>query len=261
MYLGLTGKVVLISGSSKGIGRGIADVLLEENCTVFINGRDENSLNETYEDFCSKYTSGNVFKICSDLTITSKIRESLDVIVKKTGKGPEIVVANIGSGRSEAGWDVADDEWERMFSLNFFGAIRLSRESIRHMKESKCGGNIIIISSIAGCEALPAPLPYSSSKAALLNFVKNTADLVSKYNIRINAVSPGNVLFDNGTWDNKIKNSREGVLDYIKNSVPMNSFASPDDIGNMVAYLVSKKAGFITGSNFIVDGGQVRKYI
>ena len=256
---GLTGKVALVSGSSRGIGKGIAEVLLKEGCIVFINGRTEDTLNKAVEELKEKISKDTVYKICCDLTITKNITKALRDILEKTGKPPDIVVANIGSGRSIVGWDVNDEEWLRMFNINFFGAIRLCRESIRVMKEK--GGSIVCISSIAGCESIPAPVPYSTAKAALLSFVKNTANLVAQYNIRINAVSPGNVLFKGGTWDIKLKENKDAVIDYINSVVPMKGFASPYDVAYMVAFLVSEKAKFITGANFIVDGGQVRKFI
>lgn len=260
MDLNLSNKIALVSGSSSGIGKGIAEVMLREGCTVFLNGRDEDKLNNSLNELRDKTSIGNIYKICTDLTITQNINKALDLILKQSGRCPDIVIANIGSGRSVKGWDVDDDEWLRMFNLNFFASVRLCRESIRVMKESG-GGNIVCISSIAGCEAIPAPIPYSAAKAAVLSFIKNTADIAAQYNIRINAVSPGNVLFEGGTWDRKLKENKDNVMEYINRSVPMRGFAFPEDIGNAVVFLASDKAKFITGANFVVDGGQARKFI
>ena len=260
MDLHLTERVALVSGSSRGIGKAIAETLLMEGCTVYINGRDENSLNATAEEFSKTILKNKIRKICADLTITEEIRKTLDIISRETDKPPDIVVANIGSGRSVQGWDIDDEEWLRMFNANFFGAVRLCREAIRMMKDGG-GGCIIGIASIAGCEATPAPISYSSAKTALLSFVKNTANIVAQFGVRINAVSPGNVLFEGGTWDIKFKENKEEVLDYINSVVPLKGFASQYDIADMVSFLVSDHAKFITGSNFIVDGGQVRKFI
>lgn len=260
MNLNLTGKIALVSGSSRGIGKTIAEVLLREGCFVFINGREENTLKDALHDLKEKTSNNNASKICNDLAITQNIRTALKTIKKDIGRHPDIVIANIGSGRSVAGWDVDDDEWLRMFNLNFFGAVRLCREAIRVMKNNR-GGNIVCISSIAGCESISAPLPYSTAKTAILSFVKNTGNIVAKYGIRINAVSPGNVLFKGGTWDMKLRENKDEVMNYINNVVPMKDFATPYDIAYMVAFLVSEKAKFITGSNYILDGGQMRKFI
>jgi len=260
MDLHLSEKIALVSGSSRGIGKTIAKCLLREGCCVFINGRSEHILRKSLNELREKTSNKAVFEICGDLTVGKNIRDALEKILKRTKRYPDIVVANIGTGRSAGGWDVNDEEWVRMFNINFFGAVRLCRETIRVMKESE-GGSIVCISSIAGCEAIPAPLPYSTAKAALLSFVKNTANIVAQYRIRINAVSPGNVLFEGGTWDSKLKENRNEVMNYIETSVPMKGFASPHDVAHMVAFLASESAKFITGSNFIVDGGQTRCFI
>lgn len=260
MDLKLNGKVALVSGSSRGIGKAIAEILLVEGCTVFINGRDENTLNSAVEELRNKTSNENLYKICGDLTNMDNINNAFNTAYKMTEKSMDIVVANIGSGKSVLGWDVDAEEWHRMFTINFFGAVRLCTEAVRRMKENN-GGSIVCISSIAGCEAIPAPIPYSTAKAALLSFIKNTANCVAEYGIRINAVSPGNVLFEGGTWDRKIKENIDEVMNFINTSVPMKGFVSPYDIASMTAFLVSDCARFITGSNFVVDGGQVKKYI
>lgn len=260
MDLNLSGKTALVSGSGRGIGKAIAETLLQEGAAVFINDRDESALADAFEELKEKTLSENIYRLHADLTIRENIRTGLKKIHQATGRNVDIVVANIGSGKSVPGWDVADEEWDRMFNMNLFGAVRLCRESIRIMKEGG-RGSIVCIASIAGIESFPAPLAYSAAKAGLLNFVKNAADVAAQFGIRINAVSPGNVLFPGSTWDTKLKENREGVMEYIQKAVPLKDFASPYDVARLVAFLVSDAAQFITGSNFVVDGGQIRKFI
>lgn len=259
MTLNLSGKTALVSGSSRGIGKAVAQVLIEEGCTVFINGRDEQALDAAQQELKTGTGREQIHKICCDLTQEKNVTAALDTIRQTAGTFPDALVANIGSGRSVPGWDVDDGEWTRMFNLNFFGAVRLCSEYVRRAGDK--GGSIVCISSIAGCEAIPAPLPYSTAKAALMSFVKNMSDIVASNNIRINAVSPGNVLFEGGTWDIKLKEDEKKVRDYINSTVPMKDFASPHDIAWTVAFLLSDKARFITGANFVVDGGQIRKFL
>lgn len=257
---GLAGKTALISGSSRGIGRSIAEKLLKEGCVVFINGRDRACLDRTLAELREEAGSESVFALAGDLTESKVIREVFSKIRQAKDCCPNIVVANIGSGRSVLGWDVPDDEWERMFEINFFGAVRLCRQAITHMKEQG-GGSIVCIGSIAGCESIPAPLPYSTAKAALLSYVKATSDAVADFGIRINAVSPGNVLFEGGVWDRKLQEDRAKVMDYIKRTVPLKGFGAPEQIAAAVAFLASDEAGFVTGVNFVVDGGQTRGFL
>lgn len=258
MDLKLTDKVAVVSGSSRGIGKAIAYTLLREGASVYITGRDEKDLSAAYEGFNQQF-DGKVFSFCGDLTNTESIKRLMENVVDEHMK-LDIVVSNIGSGRSVAGWDVDDEEWTRMFNINFHGTVKLCREAIRVMKET-AKGSIVCISSIAGVEAIAAPVPYSSAKAALLSFVKNTSDIAAQYGVRINAVSPGNVLFEGGTWKAKLRENKNRVMEYIDKVVPLKAFASPEDIAEMVAFLASDRAKFVTGANFIIDGGQVRKII
>jgi len=260
--LKLQGKVALVSGSSNGIGKGIARVLLSEGATVFITGRNK----ERLERACSELKAGfgsngnkKIFKFKGDLGKTGTVKRLMDSIIKKQGR-LDIVVANIGSGRSKPGWDINDDYFQESFNVNFFPAVRLARESLKIMTGQK-SGNIVFISSIAGCEAIPAPVPYSAAKAALLTYVKNTSDIVAGHGIRMNAISPGNIYFKEGTWDRKLKENRAAVNKYIKSSVPMQRLGTPEDIGHAVSFLASDRASFITGSNLIVDGGQIRRIL
>ncbi len=244
-------KVALVTGSSKGIGKGIAKKLAENNYIVYLNGRNLDDLKKTAIEFNIETKLIN-----SDLTVDENIKEALNYIYQSEGR-LDLLVSNIGSGKSVVGWDTSIEEYKRLFELNFFNAVSIATHSINIMKKS--GGHIIFISSIAGCESLGAPITYSSAKSALLSFAKNLSNDVAKYNIRVNSISPGNVMFEGSTWDEKIKKDREAVSGYIEKNVPMNDFATPEDIGKTVLYL--DDVNFITGSNIIVDGGQIKKII
>ncbi len=119
-------------------------------------------------------------------------------------------------------------------------------------------GAIIFVGSIAGVESSPAPLAYSSAKAALLNYVKNLARQVAEDGIRVNAVAPGNILFEGGSWVKHLEARREEVLRYIESEVPMKRFGKPEEIADAVAFLASARASFVTGACLVADGGQTR---
>jgi 3-oxoacyl-[acyl-carrier protein] reductase len=247
----MTQRVALVTGSSKGIGKGIAKKLLENGYRVYLNGRNEEVLQRVADGL-----RGDVKIITSDLCIESNIQNSIEKIFYNE-KRLDLVVANIGSGKSLNGWQVELSEYKRVFDINFFSAVSLATHSIEYMKEH--GGQIIFISSIAGCEAIGAPIAYSSAKTALLSFAKSLSNTVAQFNIRVNSISPGNVMFDGSTWDDKIKNNEDAVKTYIQQNVPLNGFATTDDIAEAVLYL--EKSRFTTGSNLVVDGGQLQKII
>jgi 3-oxoacyl-[acyl-carrier protein] reductase len=123
------------------------------------------------------------------------------------------------------------------------------------------GGSIILISSIAGHEVLPAPIPYSVAKAGVIVVCKNLSRHLAPHNIRINAVAPGNIFVKEGTWDKKIKEDPGGVKQYIETEVPMKRLGKPEEIADAVVFLASERASFITGACLIVDGGQTRSFI
>lgn len=260
MELKLNNTTAFIAGSSRGIGKAIGEVLAAEGCKVFLSGRDPGAVEAAVQDVRRKTANQMVFSISGDMTDTISIARALDEVQARVGAFPDSIIASIGTGRSVAGWDVSDEEWTRMLDMNLLGAVRLTREFVRRTK-GRGMGTVICIASIAGCDSIPAPIPYSAAKAALLSFVKNTSDAIAQHGIRINAISPGNVLFEGGTWDRKIRENRDAVAEYIDRVVPMKGFATPEDIAWMAAYLLSEKAKFVTGSNFVVDGGQTRKFL
>ena len=122
----------------------------------------------------------------------------------------------------------------------------------------KNSGTIVCISSICGVENLGAPVGYQVAKAALNMYVKSIAKQLALSNIRINAIAPGNLMFEGSTWELKVKENRKNILDIISREVALKRFGKPKDISNFVVFLSSKFSSFATGEIFVIDGGQVR---
>jgi 3-oxoacyl-[acyl-carrier protein] reductase len=252
MDLHLAGRSFIVAGSSRGIGRAIAAALLDEGARVCLTGRDASSLAETAG---ALGPSERVTSYCGDLVQPQAISALFDMVAKEWNS-LDGLVANVGSGSGKLGWDLPESEWERIFALNFQASTRLAQAAIPPMMAN--GGSIVFVSSIAGVEALPAPLPYSAAKAALLSYSKNLSRQVATHGIRVNCVAPGNVIFPGGSWARRVAEQGETVLKSIRAEVPMERFGTPEEIANLVTYLCSDRASFVTGSCFVADGGQTR---
>ena len=164
------------------------------------------------------------------------------------------VVANAGAVKPVPDWDILGSDWDWYLKNNFDIAVKLVTKIIPHLKKTM--GSIVFISSIAGIEETGAPLPYSTSKAALTMYAKGLSRKLAPDKIRVNTVAPGNILFKDGNWDKKQKADLAGINKMLDDKVPLKQFGTPEDIGNMVAFLLSEKAKFITGACMVIDGGQ-----
>jgi len=247
MNLNLEGKIALVTGSSRGIGKSVADLLYEEGCKVILNSRHSASLK-----IASKTLECNYF--VADVTNPKECKVLVNDIIKKYGR-LDILICNVGSGKSVLPGSETNLEWKKMLDLNFFSAINIINASKNYLKKSQ--GSIICISSIAGLETTGAPITYSVSKSALISYVKRTSKPFAKEGIRINCVSPGNIFFKGSTWEEKLKTNKKEVKKMLNSKVALNRFGTPEEVSNLVVFLASSKSSFITGSNFIIDGGQL----
>ncbi len=258
MDLGLKGKVALVAGSSRGIGKAIAYKFLEEGCQVLLSGRNPESLKNTIEEFYTRFPRENVAHFNGDLAQQDGIEGYVKVALSKWGR-IDIAVANIGSGRGSP-FEASDrQEWMRVFETNLFAGMDFVRQVVPVMKDQLSGG-ICLISSITGVEAMDAPIPYTSAKAGVIACGKALARCLGNYNIRVNVVCPGNIIFPGGHWETKLKQGEEQVRSYIESQVPLKRFGRPEEIAACVVFLMSECASFITGACLIVDGGQTRTF-
>ena len=251
MNTDLVGKKVLVTGSSSGIGLGIAQALSDEGCIVALNGRNEKSL---------ALASTNLPRsigVVGDFTSTIDANHVVKEVVNKFDR-LDILVCNVGSGRSVLPGNENIDEWNRMLSLNFLSTTNAVEAAKNYLSTSK--GVIICVSSICGIEVIPkAPITYSVAKAALNAYVKGMARPLGKSGIRICAIAPGNILFKESVWASKIKDEELEVQKMLNENVSLGRLGEIQDIANIVKYLASNNAKFITGNIWVVDGGQVRQ--
>lgn len=250
MDLGLSGKVALVTGSSRGIGRAIAETLHVEGCKVALNGRNAKDLAEA-----SAALPGSI-AVSGDVTSFEIARRVVAETVAKVGQ-LDILVCNVGSGRSVQPGDETPEEWQRIFAINLWSTTNTVAAARSALTDSK--GAIVCVSSICGLEVVSgAPVTYSAAKAALHAYVRGVARPLGKCGVRINAVAPGNILFEGSVWSRKLAQDVESVRAILDQDVALSRLGSPDDVAALVAYLASPRAAFATGTIWTLDGGQVR---
>lgn len=251
MELELKNKIALITGSSRGIGKEIASTLLDEGCKVILNGRDKKSLEKT-----SKLLNSSTKFVVADVTKPIECQKLIKKIIHLYGR-LDILVCNVGDGNSVSPGKENISEWKRMLEVNLQSATNVIEASKNELSKTK--GSILCISSIVGITFLGgAPIPYSVSKSALNTYVKCSSRPLGEKNIRINAIAPGNIMFEGSVWEKKQKKNPDLVKKLLKNDVSLHRFGTPKDIANLAVFLVSPKSSFITGSIYVVDGGQIR---
>ena len=247
-------KIAFVAGSSRGIGKEIARVLLREQYRTLITGRESSWLSASCEEFRRSFGS-DVLSFAGDLTKPDAISQALEMAQRAWGRSIDALVVNVGTGRGKPGWNLTEADWQSAFETNFWSAVRLSQASIPVMTR---GGTITFVTSIAGLERLPAPLPYSAAKAAMISYAKNLSSVVADLSIRVNCVAPGNILFPGSSWDVRLRERRDETIQYINSEVPSKRMGTPEEVAETVGFLCSAKASFITGSCIVVDGGQSR---
>jgi 3-oxoacyl-[acyl-carrier protein] reductase len=249
MQLNLAGKTALITGSSKGIGFSIAQSLHAEGCKVALNSRNSEQLaNATAE------LSGAI-GILGDVTQLNEAQKVVSQVIKSFGK-LDILVCNVGGGKSVPLGEETPEEWQRVFALNLWSTINTVTVARDDLAESK--GVIICISSICGLETIAgAPITYSAAKAALHSYVRGIARPLGNQGVRINAIAPGNILFDGSVWSHKLSENGPAVQSMLERDVSLGCLGKPKDVANLVVYLASANASFATGAIWTLDGGQV----
>ncbi len=258
MDLGLRQKAAVITGGSRGIGKGIALSLAAEGCRVVICARQEAALQEAAKEIQSH--GAEVLALALDITNPEHAPKLVHETVSRFG-GIDILVNNAGGNRRGAFAERTDAEWEEVLALNLTAHMRVSRAVIPHMRKQKSGA-IIFIASIFGRESGGEGLAiYNTTKSAVISAAKIMAVELAKDGIRVNSVAPGSIRFPGGSWDKRCLEDPQGMAEFVKREIPLGRFGTVEEIANVVTFLASERASWVSGACVNVDGCQSRSLI
>jgi len=258
MDLALENKIALVTGASRGIGKGIAAGLAAEGCHLAICARGTGELEESASEL--RRYGINVLSVPMDITDRNQAGNLVSKIRKEFGR-IDILVNNVGGNRRKEFDQTSDADWDELIDLNFKSHVHLSRMVVAEMKVQH-SGSVIFISSIFGREAGgPGLSIYNSTKSALISLAKIMAVELASSGIRVNSVAPGSIRFPGGSWDRRCKEQPEKMAEFMARELPLGRFGTVDEVANVVAFLASDRASLITGACINVDGGQSRSLI
>jgi NAD(P)-dependent dehydrogenase (short-subunit alcohol dehydrogenase family) len=250
MNLGLDGKVAVITGATRGIGRAIAQTLAAEGCRIVFCARKPEEVEEAEAAF--REAGGECRGVTADVSDVDSYGAFLEQAASAFGR-VDVFVPNVSAG----GGMGSEQFWRNSFEVDVLGTVR-GCEALAPVMAEAGGGAIVLISTTAAQESFVGPMAYNAMKAALLNYAKNLSQQYASRQVRVNAVAPGPVYFEGGAWAQR-EAQAPAVFKSVLGQIPMGRMASPQDVANAVAYLASPAAAYITGVTLTVDGGFTKR--
>lgn len=246
----LKGKITVVTGGARGIGKAIAQRFAQEGNLVVIPDILEKEVQKTVEEIASLGGKAAAMKI--DARDGQQVKECVERIVKQWGR-IDILINNIGWNKPTPFLESDESLWRQILDLNFLVPLRFCHAVLPHMIKKRYG-RIVSISSQQARRPAPMAIPYSTAKAGIICMTRSLAVAMAKYNIRINCVLPGSIETD--LFKQLRINNPEYIEDALK-SVPMGRAAPPEEVASVVFFLASEESSYMTGQSISVDGGNV----
>ena len=263
MDLGLQGKIAVVAASSKGLGKAVAQTLAREGALVTVNGRDAETLRATADEIRSE--GGDVIEIVGDMTTVADIEGLINGTVERRG-GLDVLVCNAGGPPSGNFAAFPDDQpWLDAINLNLMSTLRLMRLAIPHM-QARGGGSITNIVSTSVKQPIGHLILSNTARTAVIGLTKTVATEYAGKNIRVNNVLPGSTLTGRitslaQTRADKAGTTAEAIMDEDAKAIPMGRLGTPQEFANVVAFLASDAASYVTGVSIQVDGGNLKSLL
>ena len=258
MDLGLQDKVALVTGSSRGLGLASAKALAAEGARVMLTARGAEQLARAADEVVALSSTDAVRTTVADLATAAGVEHAVAATVDAFGR-LDILVNNVGLGRGAGLLDTNDAEWAEAFDQTLYPSIRASRLAVPHMRK-KGGGVIIFITSIWGRES-GGRMTYNAVKAAETSLAKSLAQQLARDNIRVVSVAPGSILFPGGSWHKRQQADPAGIDEFVRRDLPFGRFGRAEEVGDVVAFLASPRASWVSGASIVVDGCQSKSNI
>ena len=255
MDLQLLDRVALVTGSSRGLGRAIAQSLGEEGCRLVLCARGEADLQAATLDAQKHFGDHTVCAVAADVTTPQGVALVVQEAQAKFGR-IDVLINNVGGSGARTFGDMDETDLEQGLHRNLWPAMRMTKACLPHMGP---GSAIVNVASIWGREAGGGP-SYNLAKAALISLSKAMAkDLISQ-SIRVCCVAPGSILFPGGGWERRAKSDPEGIARFVQHEIPAGRFGTPQEVANVVTFLASPRASWVVGACLPIDGGQSRAF-
>ena len=244
--LNLSGKVALVTGSTRGIGRATAEKLAQAGASVIVTGRSEDRALEVAKEIKEK-TGSETFAVGMDLGIKESVEKAFEKITNRFGS-VDILVNNAGMNRDTLFLRMKLEDWEEIIRVNLTGTFLVTQLAVKGMIKKRWG-RIINMSSVVAFVGNVGQANYSSAKAGLVGFTKTLAKELASRNITVNAVAPGFIETD------MTEVLPEEIKENFLRQIPLGRFGKPEDVANVVLFLASDLSGYITGEVIHVNGG------
>jgi 3-oxoacyl-[acyl-carrier protein] reductase len=259
MDLHLKDKVAIVTGSSKGLGLAAARSIAAEGGRVVLCARGLDALQHAATSLRTIAAKPDgVLAVAADVSTPEGAATVVDRAVAMFGR-VDILINNVGKAGGGDIVSTLDAEWQGAIDQTLFPAIRMSRLVVPHMRKSG-GGVILMIASIWGRES-GGRMTYNAIKAAEISLAKAMAQQLAKDNIRVNSIAPGSILFEGGSWAKRQQDDPAGIAAFIKSDLPFGRFGTAEEVGDLVAFVASPRAGWVSGASITVDGCQSRSNI